>query len=83
MAATPMADLSHNEVLGKAIAVRRVLIADRGEIALPVVRACRNAGLGTVAGIHTAIPFHRRPVRRAGFARAEVRTGRVEQEMVH
>ncbi len=68
---------------GKAIAVRRVLIADRGEIALPIVRACRKAGLGTVAGIHTAIPFHRRPVGHAGFARAEVRTGWVEQEMVH
>ena len=78
-----MADLSHNELLGKAIAVRRVLIGDRGEIALPVVRACRNAGLGTVAAIHTAIPFHRRPFGRAGFARAEVRTGWVEQEMVH
>jgi len=78
-----MADLSHNELLGKAIAVRRVLIANRGEIALPVVRACRKAGLGAVAGIHTAIPFHRRPFGRAGFARAEVRTGWVEQEMVH
>ena len=83
MAATPMAELSHNELLGKAIAVRRVLIGDRGAIALPVVRACRNAGLGTVAAIHTAIPFHRRPVGGAGFARAAVRTGRVGQEMVH
>ncbi len=64
------------------MAVRRVVIADRGEIALPIVRACRKAGLGTVAGIHTAIPFHRRPVGRAGFARAAVRTGWVEQEMV-
>lgn len=78
-----MADLSHNELLGKAIAVRRVLIGDRGEIALPVVRACRKAGRVTVAGSHTAIPFHRRPVGRAGFARAAVRTGRVGQEMVH
>ncbi len=78
-----MADLSHNELLGKAIAVRRVLIADRGEIALRIVRACRKAGLETVAGIHTAIPFHRRLVCRAKFARAEVRTGRVEQERVH
>lgn len=78
-----MADLSHNELLGKAIAVRRVLIAERGGIALPVVRACRKAGGGTVAGIHTAIPFHRRPVGRAGFGRAEVRTGRVGQERVH
>lgn len=83
MATPPMADLSHNELLGKAIAVRRVLIANRGEIALPVVRACRKAGLGTVAGIHTAIPFHRIPFGRSGFARAEVRTGWVEQEMVH
>lgn len=78
-----MADLSHNELPGKAFAVRRVLIADRGEIALRIVRACRKAGLGTVAGIHTAIPFHRRLVCRAKFARAEVRTGRVEQERVH
>ena len=78
-----MADLSHNELLGKAIAVRRVLIADRGEIALRIVRACRKAGLGTVAGIHTAIPFHRRLVCRAKFARAEVRSGRVAQERVH
>ncbi len=67
----------------KAIAVRRVLIADRGEISLRIVRACRKAGLGTVAGIHTAIPFHRRLVGRAGFARAAVRTGWVEQETVH
>ena len=63
--------------------MRRVLIANRGEIALCIVRACRKAGLGTVAGIHTAIPFHRSLFGRAGFARAEVRTGWVEQEMVH
>ena len=62
----------------KAIAVRRVLIADRGEIALRIVRACRTAGLGTVAGIHAAIPFHRSLVGRAGFARAEICTGWVE-----
>ncbi len=63
--------------------MRRVLIANRGEIALRIVRACRKAGLETVAGIHTAIPFHRSLVGRAGFARAEVHTGWVEQEMVH
>ncbi len=83
MATPPMPDLSHNDLLGKAIAVRRVLIADRGEISLRIVRACRKAGLETVAGIQTAIPFHRSLVGRAGFARAEVRTGWVEQEMVH
>ncbi len=63
--------------------MRHVLIANRGEIALRIVGACRKAGLETVAGIHTAIPFHRSLVGRAGFARAEVRTGWVEQEMVH
>jgi len=59
--------------------VKRLLIADRGEIALCAVRACRKLGLESV-GISTTIPFHLWLIARQEFIDASAHTGWVEQE---
>ena len=33
----------------EAVALRRVFVANRGEIALRIVRACRDAGMASIA----------------------------------
>ncbi|HEX5794558.1 MAG TPA: biotin carboxylase N-terminal domain-containing protein, partial [Geminicoccaceae bacterium] len=42
----------------------KVLIANRGEVALRIIRACREMGIGTVA-VHSTVDAHAMHVRLA------------------
>ena len=65
--ATGVASLHKDDAAGEGPPFRRVLIANRGEIALRIIRACRESGIETVA-VHSDADVDAAHVRAADVA---------------